>query len=216
MDIKLLQQNNPTLTLFDVNAREFAKFGRVITEIDTTKLCQFVEEQTEIPVEGNSYIPSITALEQLEQSKQIEASIYGYQQIQVGICNGNTHQLNALEYHKSPEVNIAVTDMVLLLGSFSDIVDGSYDSAKISAFYIPKGVGIELEAKVLHFAPCSVLKEGFKSIVILPKGTNADIAKPEGTLFKVNKWLYSHKETTRFTAQGAKIGIKGENTKVNY
>lgn len=216
MNKKQLQEKNPGLSIFSVESPEFTPFGRIIEGIDVTDSIDFVEKQTQIPNVANIYEASIPELEQMKSSYEIAKVIYGYSEIQVGICNGNTHQLNALEYHKCSEINIAVTDMVLLLGQFSDIEDGVYDSAKIQGFYIPKGVAVELYAQVLHFAPCSVSPEGFKSIVILTKGTNADIEAPNGTLFKVNKWLYTHESTERFVTQGAHIGIKGTNILLQY
>ena len=41
--------------------------------------------------------------------------------IQIGYCNGPNSTLNGLEYHKSSEINIAITDMVLLLGKVQEV-----------------------------------------------------------------------------------------------
>ena len=49
---------------------------------------------------------------------QVSASkSFGEMEIQIGYCNGHNSMLNALEYHKSSEINVAATDAVLLLGS---------------------------------------------------------------------------------------------------
>ena len=41
---------------------------------------------------------------------------YGGLEIQIGYCNGNNKKLNAVEYHRSSELDIAVDDLILLLG----------------------------------------------------------------------------------------------------
>ena len=41
--------------------------------------------------------------------------------IQIGYCNGNNNKLNGLEYHRDSEINIAVTDMVLMIGMEQDL-----------------------------------------------------------------------------------------------
>lgn len=58
-------------------------------------------------------------------------SLYGGMPIQIGYCNGHNHLLNAVEYHRDSEINIAVTDMILILGKEQDITeDHTYDSSK--------------------------------------------------------------------------------------
>ena len=55
---------------------------------------------------------------------------------QAGYCYGFSNQLNAVEWHISSEVNVAITPMILFLGSVQDIVDRKIDSSKIKAFYV--------------------------------------------------------------------------------
>ena len=40
---------------------------------------------------------------------------------------------------------------------------------------MPKGAAIEVYATSLHYAPCHVSDEGFRSVVVLSKGTNTDL-----------------------------------------
>lgn len=57
--------------------------------------------------------------------------------IQIGYCNGHNSKLNALEYHRDSEINIAATDMILMLGLLTDVNDDYiYDTAnvKLSGF----------------------------------------------------------------------------------
>ena len=53
--------------------------------------------------------------------RELSDGIYGQMGIQLGYCNGHNKKLNALEYHRDSEVNLAVTDLVLLLGRQQDI-----------------------------------------------------------------------------------------------
>ena len=84
-------------------------------------------------------------------------------------------------------------------------------------FRLPAGVGIELYGTTLHYAPCNADGNGFKVVVVLPRGTNYPLSRlwSEGEdrlLAATNKWLIGH-------AQGglpetAFIGLKGENLSV--
>ena len=127
--------------------------------------------------------------------------------------------LNALEYHKSSEINVAATDAVLLLGSKQDIKDDfTYDTSLAQAFLLPKGTAVELYATTLHYAPCGVGNDGFKVAIILPKGTNLDLdeehAKGEdGHLTAKNKWLLGHPDGG--LPEGSPMGLTGENLCVN-
>lgn len=138
--------------------------------------------------------------------------------IQIGYCNGSNVLLNAVEYHRDSEVNVALTDMILLLGKEQDIEeDKSYDTEKIEAFFIPAGTIVEVYATTLHYAPCNANGEKFSTAVVLPKGTNTEIEKTQENvkedqlLFARNKWLIAHEDAK---IEGAFVGLKGENLSV--
>ena len=123
--------------------------------------------------------------------------------------------LNAVEYHRTSEINIAVTDLILLLGLEKDIEDDySYDTSNIEAIFVPAGTAIEVYGTTLHYAPCN--EGGFRCVVILPKDTNTELEATiekqgeDALLFAKNKWLIGHPETD-LGAQGAFIGLKGKN-----
>ena len=67
--------------------------------------------------------------------------------------------------------------------------------------------------------PCDGKDDGFKVIVVLPRGTNTDLEKTEAVtaedrlLFARNKWLIAHPESG-LDADGAFVGLKGENLTV--
>lgn len=201
--------------IYSVTDKEFNQFGRVVTGMDISEL---LEVTNILPVpEDVIYVPSDRNLESLGLFKDFSKSLYGGMDIQIGYCNGHNNKLNALEYHRSSEINIAATDMILMLGRRQDIEeDWSYDTSKVLCFKIPKGTIVELYATTLHYAPCGVDGDGFKCIVILPKGTNVEnvhsnIIPEDKLLAASNKWLIAHKDAG---IEGAFVGLKGENIKI--
>lgn len=80
-------------------------------------------------------MPSDNKLEKTEPAIDLKMRIFGELPIQIGYCNGHNSKLNALEYHRSSEVNVAVTDIILLLGSEQDIAsDFTYETSKVGGF----------------------------------------------------------------------------------
>lgn len=201
-----------------VTDKSFRKYGRILTgEYDVTELMTAMEK-TECPDDAVIYIPSDKEIEKLPVMKAFTDSLYGGLPIQIGYCNGNNHLLNAVEYHRSSEINVAATDLILLIGSEQDIEeDDTYDTSKIEAFLVPKGTVIDVYATTLHYAPCSVDGANFRCVVVLPKDTNLDlVVKPEGAkedklLVARNKWLIAHPDAK---IEGAFNGLKGENISV--
>ena len=123
-----------------------------------------------------------------------------------------------MEYHRSSEIDIAVTDLILLLGCQQDIREGYvYDTSQIEAFFVPAATAVELYATTLHYAPCTAREGGFRCAIILPKGTNDALSfktSEEGEnrlLAAVNKWLIAHEEAG---IEGAFCGLQGENPHV--
>lgn len=196
-----------------IKDKAFKKYGRVLKDYNCTEI---IEKMKETPLlKEVIYEPSVPVLENLYIAKELENRAFGQLPIQIGYCNGNNYQLNAVEYHRSSEINIAATDLILLLGSQQDIEDDyTYDTSKIEAFKIPKGTAIEVYATTLHYAPCNTDEAGFKCVVILPKATNLPLSLEEKVgeedklLFARNKWLISHKEAA---IEGAFNGLVGEN-----
>ncbi|NMH71720.1 DUF4867 family protein [Bacillus sp. RO2] len=220
--LELLRALNTNLSIFNIDDKEFLPFGRIVEEYDFTSYLNYMNE-TDIPKEGNVYMASIPEMEQRAPSGLIKEYFYGGMDIQVGYCNGVNSTLNGLEYHKSSEINVAGTDMVLLLGQVQDIVGNSFKSDNVTGFFVPKGKAVELYATTLHFAPCKLQDEGFKTVVILPKGTNEPLnedlvrkSKEDQLLFMKNKWLLAHPDREVLMDKGAHPGIDGENIELFY
>lgn len=192
----------------------FRRYGRVVEGIDFAELVNALKEKTPLP-EGVAYEPSVEALEATETAKALQRRTYGELPIQVGYCNGHNYKLNALEYHRSSEINVAATDAVLLLGLQQDVSDDfTYDTGKVEAFLVPAGTAVELYATTLHYAPCSADEGGFKVGIVLPADTNYPLKeKHEGwedsLLTAQNKWLIGHAEGG--LSAGAHIGLTGKN-----
>ncbi len=200
-----------------VKDKGFLEYGRVL-DLDCQTATDCLLEKTPLP-EGVVYVASEEKLEKLGIFKQLQDEFYGGMPIQFGYCNGHNHQLDAVEYHRCSEINIAADDMILLLGRQQDIdwEHTAYDTAKMEAFLVPAGTAVELYATTLHYAPCSAGKEqGFHCGVVLPRGTNEELQveaekKGEGRLlFAVNKWLIAHPESG-LDREGAVAGLTGEN-----
>lgn len=205
------------MTVRKVTDPAFKAYGRVITGYDFSGLLKAMEH-TPLP-EDVIYIPSLPEMEALPRAKELERGIYGQMPIQIGCCNGHNKKLNAVEYHRDSEVDIAVDDLILILGKEQDIEeDHTYDTSRMEAFLVPAGTAVEVYATTLHYAPCHVKDEGFRCVIVLPKGTNLDmdpvaVKDPEDRLlFARNKWLIGHAEGG--LPEGAFIGLKGENLSV--
>lgn len=202
------------MNIMKITDPAFAKYGKVIDSVDLSDLLAIMAKE---PFnEDVYYTPSYAPLENTAAYKELTEQIYGGMPIQLGVCNGKNHKLNALEYHRDSELDIGYTDSILLLGCQQDIdpADFSYDTSKVEAFLLPKGAMVELYATTLHYAPISVGDNYFGTIVALPRGTNTDLTftpASEGEaklLTNTNKWLIAHPEAG---IEGAYCGLKGEN-----
>ena len=195
----------------------FRKYGQVLEGYDFTGL---IKEMKHTPVpEDVIYVPSVEELEALDIMKDLQNKGYGGLPVQIGYWNGHNKKLNAVEYHRNSEINVAVTDLVLLIGHQQDIEpDHTYDTSKIEAFLVPAGTGIEVYATTLHYAPCHVNEGGFQCVVVLPKGTNTDLTfqtektGEDSLMTAKNKWLIAHEDAK---IAGAFNGLKGENITID-
>ena len=195
----------------------FRKYGQVLEGYDFTGL---IKEMKHTPVpEDVIYVPSVEELEALDIMKDLQNKGFGGLTVQIGYCNGHNKKLNAVEYHRNSEINVAVTDLVLLIGHQQDIEpDHTYDTSKIEAFLVPAGTGIEVYATTLHYAPCHVNEGGFQCVVVLPKGTNTDLTfqtektGEDSLMTAKNKWLIAHEDAK---IAGAFNGLKGENITID-
>lgn len=202
------------MKLYQITDKEFGKYGRVL-DFDAAELIERAAS-IEMPQSGSRYEASVAQLEQCDSFKTLKDEIFGELDIEVGCCWGHSDGLNAMEWHKSSEINIAVTDMILFLGTISKMEGERYSSENVKAFLMKKGTAIEVYATTLHFCPCETEKSGFMSVVVLPKGTNLplDNAPEDKLLFRKNKWLIAHEDNLELIEKGVIPGIYGTNWKV--
>ena len=208
-----------------VTDTSFRKYGKILTGIDFSEIYNVLEEM-DYP-EDVEYAASFGPLEEPEFRQKLSNTLYGELSVEIGYCSGHNKMLNALEYHRSSEANVAVTDIILLLGHQSDITeDFTYDTAQLEAFFVPAGTAVELYATTLHYVPIGTKENdyAFKMGVVLPFGTNfllgvtlgAEAEKEklpeEKLLFAKNKWLIAHEESGE---EGAFIGLTGKNISVD-
>ena len=209
------------MEIISVTDKRFKKYGSVIKNIDFGTLVDAMKE-TFIP-ENVAYEPTVENLEKLEVAAEIKNKFFGELPIQIGYCNGHNELLNAVEYHRSSEINVAATDAILILGNLWDVEDDfTYDTSKMEAFLVPAGTAVELYATTLHYAPCGVDNKGFQVAVILPRGTNFELTTEhakcplyggeDALITAANKWLIGHEEGG--LPKGSFIGLKGKNLNV--
>lgn len=216
-----LRAANPSLTIYECVNGRFARYGSIVKGIDPAAYRE--ASCIRQPESGVSYVASISELENLPATAVIGSLIFGELPVQAGCVCGFNQTLNALEYHKSIEVNVAVTDMILLLAHTDDIVESHISYERVELFYVPAGATVEIRPTTLHFAPVQVDESGFCVIVILPRGTNLPLdgglpsdnaTGEERLLFMKNKWLIASEGSPQ-AERGGFVGLDGKRIFVN-
>ncbi len=205
------------MKIYTVTDPEFAPYGRVIPDLDTKELLATLDAVSPSPENKVVYVPSCPELEALSIYPQFREGVFGGMPVQLGYCNGTNHTMNALEYHRGCEINVATKDIILLLALQSDMdADFTLDSACVKAFRVPAGVSVIVYETSLHYAP---IGDGFRCLVALPRDTNTALpeagpfpCKEDRLLFARNKWLIAHPDAPE-VGRGAYTGIRGENLK---
>jgi len=205
------------IKVYPVTSKEFEDYGVVLDGYDYKELFDILGK-TKIPKNGIDYVASVAELEKCDTAKEMEIRGFSSYPIQLGYVTGVNTVMNCLEYHKSSEYNIASDDIILILGKVQEIKNGRYNSDNCKAFFVPKGVGVELYATTLHYAPFSTTDKGYRVICVLPKGTNAakiefeEKNSEDKMCFGINKWLLAHENAPEIS-DGAYLGIDGKNIK---
>lgn len=207
-----------SIPFFNVFDEEFKKYGTVLNNIDTKEIV-VVGEKIALPESGTVYHAFEPVFKTLTVANEIKQKCFGETACQIGYCYGYNSYLNALEWHNCNEINIAVTDAVLILAKREDF-DKNFqmDSKDCKAFFVPKGTAIEVYSDSLHFCPCQVSNNGFGMVVGLTLGTNTPLDKKHSDrkLWAKNKWLVSHKANKDLIDRGAFVGINGDNIQIKY
>ena len=203
------------MKVYDVRDPEFTVYGRVIEGYDFSGVIDAMKKkQIPDPVE---YVASVPELEALPVFREFEERFYGQLGAELGYCMGHNDRLDALEYHRGSEVNIAATDYIVLVGRQQDIEPGKrYDTEKVEAFYVTEGMAGEFYATALHYCACHVKEEGYAHATFLPRGTNTPLDRgftavtEEDRLLRArNKWLIARPDAGMDS--GVLTGLYGPN-----
>ena len=90
---------------------EFRKYGRVLD----LKIPDLLERLGKTPLTDEVvYVASEPSLEAAAEFDAVRDSAFGGIPIQIGYCNGKNDTLNAIEYHRCSEINIAYQGAVLI------------------------------------------------------------------------------------------------------
>lgn len=200
---------------------EFERFGKVISGVDTQKVCELLEK-VNCPSDAVAYVPSEPILEIPELKEDLQNRVFGGLEIEMGYCSGHNRVLNCLEYHRNSELNITGTDAIFMVAPITAIKDGIVDTNSVEIFFAPKGTAVLFYETSLHYAPCHA-DDGdvFRVCVVLPKNTNTQRpvlpkeCAESRMLTHNNKWLMAHSASPE-----AKLGITtgvvvGTNLKLN-
>lgn len=217
MKVEKIRSLNPGTKIFTPEDPEFKKFGVAFPANRFDKLCQLIDQYTEIPREGNIYVADDVRLYDEDEYNYISTNLYGEMPIQIGYCNGVTHALNGFEYHQCNELILPVTDCILMLAQQSDIEKNCIDSSKAVCFYMEANNAVSLFPTSLHYSPVAISNTGYKAGIILTKGTNSPLEHnncQNPTLRSKNKWLIVHPDAPA-AQNGAYIGVTGKNIVLN-
>ena len=212
-----MRKKNPGIQIMTTANPEFRHYGRRWTEFTLPEMVAMAGEILPIRPDGVAYVPSVPALEALTaEMEAVRQSVFGDMPIQIGYCSGQNRRMGGMEFHQGSELIVALTDSVLLLGTYDTLheKDGSFsmDSGEMKAFFLACGEMVELYGGVMHYAPVQVEAKGFLTLILLPRGTNTALsakvanAPADKLLVARNKWLITHPD-----AGYGYQGMTGEN-----
>lgn len=223
--LEQLRKCNPSTVIHSIDEPCFRKYARVVASPAFASIAKYVDEHTVI-LDHNVYEPDLPGAHTPEIDEEVD-KFYGMLHAQIGYCNGPNQTINGLEYHRGPEITIAITDCVVFWASPDDMDNfDTIDSSLAEVFFIPAGTAVLLKSDVMHLAPCEADTKGFKAVIILPWGTNLPLnpeqkarikasGDPEAKLLHMaNKWMISHKDREPLVKQGVHIGLTGENRRI--
>ena len=213
--LERIQELNNKYKIQEISNKTFCQYGKVIIN-DVKDILSYGDVHITPCKSGNIFNASVQNVEDLVSIQAIAKKVYGYSEVQAGTCTGQNTALTGIEYHQGSETIIAITDFVLIVGRLQDMQGNYYDASLCECFYVPRGTIVECYSTTLHYTPCKVDKDGFKTIVILLKGTGDTIEKVEGILKKKNKWFICHPSNTNKIEAGDFPGLLGELIEIKY
>ncbi|MBU0954124.1 MAG: DUF4867 family protein [Spirochaetes bacterium] len=218
---------NSHLKVFNSASASLTRYGQPVSlpAADLAALLAAADAAVPRDPADLTYVAGVKELETGSWMNVVQAA-YGQADLQVGWCASRNSTLNGLEYHASPELIVALTDLALLLGLPDDIDEQMhYAGSKLECLFLQAGEAVLLKPRILHFSPCRTTDAPFRSLIILPRGTNTPLEEgaaagetavpgPDRLLFMKNKWLLAHPEREPLMKRGAWPGIDGPNIEV--
>lgn len=222
MSIESVREKNPTREIRSVFDASFAEYGCVHDGVSVPRMEAFVRSMP--MTDDEFYVACSDELMSMgSETDYIVDTLYGQAPVQIGYYSGHAHKLNAVEWHKCSEILILFEDVVLILGKLTDIVNGTFDTAKAAYYFVPAGTCVEIYATTLHWSPCQAGPNGVRQVVVQIKGTNTPLERPvrrgEGMndlLLERNKWVLIHEEARSSMPPAAHVGIVGENPEIAF
>ena len=215
--LKKLNELNPDIDMLPIEDGSFLRYGRVHHGCRVDALLGALDAGAEIG-DGVTRTEMNGAATRPPELTPLLREVFGPVELQMEWVWGRNTRLNALEYHKSAELAVACTDMIVLLGLVCDISwpAGTFDVSRTRAFFIPRGTVYEISPWCLHHYPVHVYEsEGFRCLVILPRGAHVPIdfiPQPEGEgklMQGRNTWFIAHPEDPGSRGTSAHLGLKG-------
>ena len=121
-----LARANPGLAVFGTEDARLAQYGRMVEVPGLDALLAAADPRIPSDLEANAYVASDPELEAHPAAARF-GPVFGFSALQVGWNAGPNTRLNGLEWHKTPEILAAVTDLALLLGRVEDV---DWDAAR--------------------------------------------------------------------------------------
>jgi len=240
--LEQLRDKNKNRVIYSIDDGVFGMYGRKLEIIMDESIKEYMLNEAKFPKVGNTYVGSDKKLETFPLKNWVENNIYAGVPVQIGYCNGHISNINGFEFHQCSEVFVAITDCLLALISPHKPVGSvkPYNIDECHLFFIPEGTVLELYPLVGHFSPMRVHEEGYKTMIILTKGTNESLdlsvqekkderqeedhsnqiesvnynmelkQKP----FAINKWLYVHSDRMDLVEKGAYLHVYGDNSAI--
>lgn len=201
-----IREKNKNITIYAITDDQFEPYGRLLS-LDVKDVIEHLatEEAVFSQLPKAQYVVDREDLHSFSVFSEIQREVFGELPIQVGVVQGRNQAATGTEFHQGSEVNIAVTDCLLVLGKKEKLLaEGKIDIKDMDIFYVPKGTVIEVYSSTLHYTPIEANGNGFSLVVVLIKGTNTDIDAKKGTMLtKKNKWYICHPSQKQKIEQGA-------------
>ncbi|WP_281165741.1 DUF4867 family protein [Liquorilactobacillus sicerae] len=210
-----LRQKNPDYQITKISQASFKNYGNLLAGYDLQTVEDYFKKNVSYGEDGNSYNPSNPELEKLPVIQKIGQDVYAGMEIAAGECTGQAQSFSAVEFHQGSEVNLMLTDVVMVLGKRSQIKAGLFDAAEdAKLFFIPAGSIVEMYSDTLHYSPIKVHPAGFKAVVIVLRGTNqplpTDFESRNKWIVKKNKFQAAHAVRKDKLAAGIVEGVSGK------